>query len=624
MASNDNVAVAIDITADPSKAERGLRQIANSVAKTSVQVKKDINKMFDISGSGAEYRGLVRAATQTTRKYATATELARNEISNLRKQFKSTSLSATIFNRAMSAQTKIISEASRKAKLHASVLGRLRQQMKSLTVGHYALGAAIATAFAARGIKNQLDSASSMRTQIKLIVGEYGNVNAAMRKNFELAKKTYGSLDSTISAYARISRSTKQLNKSEEDRLQVVSNINKSISIGSKTAQEGANAVLQLGQGLSSDRLSGDELKSILENAPRLAQAIADGMGVSIGKLREMGAEGELTAERVFDALHSQTAKIDAEFLNVEKRIDQAMTGAGNSVTLVSGQLDKLYGISQIVVGGFDSMATAIEGIPKYIELIEFGFAGVAGMITASLIPSVIAIGTAVAASPLLPLILAGGAAALAINLLSEALGGAIDLSARLSDADMRLAKTTDIATQAQYGLTRALRQRGRELATVDVTAALAGRNEAQINLTSAREELAAVEVNIGYGHMSGDEISEWRDDINTQLATANRDLKKATSQYDDSMKNLRKIDSAEIIDFSGNLGKDPGRGAGDSLVNRVKSQVSEINSIVQGIRTPEEIYAQQVQKNRLAFDPNDQSDAILLRRANALAKKQR
>ncbi|PCI86625.1 MAG: hypothetical protein COB24_08825 [Hyphomicrobiales bacterium] len=622
MASNDNVKLGIDITADPSKAETSLLRLVKSTEGAGLKMRKIINGMFDISASSGEFRGQVRAAAATTRKYATATELARNEISNLRKQFINTSLSATIFNRAMSAQVKIISDATARARLHNSVLGRLRNQIKGLTVGHYALGAAVATAFAVRGIKNQLDGASSIRTQIKLIVGEYGNVNATMRQNFELAKKTYGSLDSTVSAYARISRSTRQLNKSEKERLQVVSNINKSISIGSKTAQEGANAVLQLGQGLSSDRLSGDELKSILENAPRLAQAIADGMDVSIGKLREMGAAGELTAARVFDALYGQTAKIDAEFLNVEKRIDQAMTGVGNSVTLVAGQLDKLYGISQTVVSGFDSMADAIEGIPQYIDLIEFGFAGVAGMITASLIPAVIAIGAAVAASPLLPLILAGGAAALAINLLSEALGGAVDLSARLSDADMRLAKTTDIATQAQYGLTRALRQRGRELATQDVSTALVGRDEAQTSVTSLREEMVIQADYAVDNNMSASALSEWQSELKNKLALANKDLKKATSQYDDSMKNLRKIDSAKIIDFSGDLGKDAGKGAGGELSRVLTNKVNEMTQLLRSVETPLEVLNREKHEFLQKLDLDDQSDRILYDKLMVNAQK--
>ena len=71
---------------------------------------------------------------------------------------------------------------------------------------------------------------------------------------------------------------------------------------------------IQLGQALASGRLGGDELKSILEGLPLVAEKIAKGLGVSTGELKKMGAEGLLTADKVFGALLSGTEKIQADF----------------------------------------------------------------------------------------------------------------------------------------------------------------------------------------------------------------------------------------------------------------------------------------------------------------------
>jgi len=90
--------------------------------------------------------------------------------------------------------------------------------------------------------------------------------------------------------------------------------VSKSITISGSTAQEAAAGVIQFGQALASSRLSGDELRSVLEQMPRLAQAIAEGMGVGIGQLREMGEAGELSATKVLDALRKAAPEIAKEF----------------------------------------------------------------------------------------------------------------------------------------------------------------------------------------------------------------------------------------------------------------------------------------------------------------------
>ncbi|MCJ8325208.1 MAG: tape measure protein [Rhizobiales bacterium] len=585
MNDNSNI-VAIDITADPSKAEKGFARVLKGVDKldgAADQAKRAMRGMFDIKSSSGNYRGLVNAAAATTRKYATATELARHEMKSLENQFKNTTLDAKIYNRAMAAQRKILASSAVATKTQASAIGRLTAKVRGLSLGYYALGAAMAVAFAARGVKVHLDSYSSLQSQLKLIVGEHGNVNAAMQKNFELSKKTFGSFDGTVNAYARISRSVKQLNKSEAARLQVVSNINKAMAIGGTTAQEAKSAITQLGQGLASDRLAGDELKSILENAPRLAEAIANGMDVSIGKLREMGAAGELTSQKVFEALLSQTQKLDKEFESVAKKIDQSMIGVAGSMTMTIGKLDAMYDISGKVVAGFDGMASAIEAIPEYMSYIEVGAVAAAAAVTASLLPALgaaVAVAAAFAISPFGLFVIGAAAAATSLMAINAAFGDVIPLAERLSDVDVSLANTTDIATKAQYGLTQALRARGREMASLDVTNALGIRNDATTKVSALDIEMgAATNATTAYGHFSTAEIEEWRADVKSKLSSANTELTKATTQYELSMDNLAKISDAEIIDYSGQ--------GGGGVAALAKKQAGDIKTALKTLERP-------------------------------------
>jgi len=114
--------------------------------------------------------------------------------------------------------------------------------------------------------------------------------------------------------YARLLRSSGDIAENEEDVAKATNLAAKAFKAGGASAQEQAAGILQLGQALGSGFLQGDELRSIRENAPLVALAIADAMEVSIGELKALGAEGELTSQIVFDALLSAEESIESAF----------------------------------------------------------------------------------------------------------------------------------------------------------------------------------------------------------------------------------------------------------------------------------------------------------------------
>jgi tape measure domain-containing protein len=95
--------------------------------------------------------------------------------------------------------------------------------------------------------------------------------------------------------YSSISRATQDLGVSSEQTLRLTETLAKAITISGVSAQSANAAMIQLSQGLSSGTLRGEELNSIMEQTPRVARALAQGLGVGIGALREMGKEGKLT-----------------------------------------------------------------------------------------------------------------------------------------------------------------------------------------------------------------------------------------------------------------------------------------------------------------------------------------
>ena len=155
---------------------------------------------------------------------------------------------------------------------------------------------------------------------------------------FNITQQTRGSLDATASLYARLERATRQYGTSAGDLSKLTTIINQGFVVSGATAQEAENAIIQLSQGLASGALRGEEFNSVNEQGNRLIVALADSMGVSIGQMRNMAAQGKLTTDVVVNGLLSQGAVIGKEFANTTTTISQALQVAGNNITKFFGE----------------------------------------------------------------------------------------------------------------------------------------------------------------------------------------------------------------------------------------------------------------------------------------------
>lgn len=155
---------------------------------------------------------------------------------------------------------------------------------------------------------------------------------------FNISQDTRSSLDATATLYARLERGTRQYNTSAEDLAKLTTIINQGFIVSGATAQEAENAIIQLSQGIASGVLRGEEFNSVSEQGSRLMVALADSMGVSIGQLRAMAAEGKLTTDVVVNGLLSQGAAIGEEFSKTTQTMSQALQEAGNNITKFFGE----------------------------------------------------------------------------------------------------------------------------------------------------------------------------------------------------------------------------------------------------------------------------------------------
>ena len=113
--------------------------------------------------------------------------------------------------------------------------------------------------------------------------------------------------------------------------VQFAEQLNKQLALSGASGQAAQAAILQMEQGLASGVLRGDELNSVMEQAPAIARAIADYLQVDMGKLREMGAQGQITAAIVKNAMFAAAAETNAEFAKTPMTWAQVWTVASNA-----------------------------------------------------------------------------------------------------------------------------------------------------------------------------------------------------------------------------------------------------------------------------------------------------
>lgn len=190
---------------------------------------------------------------------------------------------------------------------------------------------------------------------------------------FNITQQSRSSLDATASLYARLERATRQYGTSADDIARLTTIINKGFVVSGATAQEAENAIIQLSQGLASGALRGEEFNSVNEQGNRLIVALADSMGVSTGKMRELAAQGKLTTDVVVNGLLSQGAQIGDEFAKTTTTISQALQVAGNNIT-------KFFGENASVKAGVSIFNDAVIGLSENIDILGVALTAVSAV----------------------------------------------------------------------------------------------------------------------------------------------------------------------------------------------------------------------------------------------------
>lgn len=197
------------------------------------------------------------------------------------------------------------------------------------------LGGVIKSAIAAFSVKQVIELADSMTTtRARLDLMNDGLQTTAELQDMimESANRSRASYQTTADAVAKMGVMAGDAFSSNEELIMFSELINKQFAIAGTSAAGIDAAMLQLTQAMSSGVLRGEELNSIFEQAPTIIQTIADYLGVPIGKIREMAAEGQITSEIVKNAMLASADEINARFDSMPMTFAQAWTIAKNAI----------------------------------------------------------------------------------------------------------------------------------------------------------------------------------------------------------------------------------------------------------------------------------------------------
>lgn len=222
-------------------------------------------------------------------------------------------------------------------------------------------------------VSRTADAYANLQARIKLVTGEGAALTDAFNGVFDVALRTNSAIEGTGTLFTRIAQAGKDLglstSQASAQALQLTETINQAIQVSGGSAQSADAAVTQLIQALQSGVLRGEEFNSVMEQAPRLARALADGLGVTTGELRKLAEAGSLTSAAVISALQGQSAALQREFEQLPPTVGRALTSLSTEWTRYVGEVDKANGISRTAAEGIQALARNLDSVAAALEV---------------------------------------------------------------------------------------------------------------------------------------------------------------------------------------------------------------------------------------------------------------
>lgn len=224
---------------------------------------------------------------------------------------------------------------------------------------------AAAAAFGVHQLIEYADEWTNLSNRLRIVTRDQIDFAIAQNDVLRIARDTRQPLDATAELYQRIANNASHLGLSIKQVGPLVTTISKAVALSGVSADTARMGLVQLGQAFAAGQLRGQDLNSVLEELPGVADAIARGMGKSSAQLKSMAEEGKLTVGNLVEALTRAAGGTDTLFEKVQTTVGQTMTRLQTEIVKYIGESDQATGASARLAQGITYVAEHLDGIVK-------------------------------------------------------------------------------------------------------------------------------------------------------------------------------------------------------------------------------------------------------------------
>lgn len=256
---------------------------------------------------------------------------------------------------------------------------QMRQNLSSVMGAGFArlaggISAGVLAAQAAQAATAYVDMQNALRTTGMTA----DQVSSTFDQLFAIAQKQGTAIEPLVTLYTSLARSQTELGVSSEAVIKFTDNIALALRVGGTSAQAASGALLQLSQALAGGVVRAEEFNSIVEGAPTILRAVAAGLveaGGSVGKLRQLVTEGEVSSRAFFEAFQRGSAILEQMAATSTPTVSQGLNRVSNSFTNLIGEIDKTTGATNNAAKSLNSIADYLDDMPDTIDRVAQSWA---------------------------------------------------------------------------------------------------------------------------------------------------------------------------------------------------------------------------------------------------------
>lgn len=291
-------------------------------------------------------------------------------------------------------------------------------------------------AAAAREVLQLVDAYQTLQNRLRSTGLEGDNLTGVYQALLKASNDTRSSIEGSVELYARLAVSSKELGVSQQQLIDFTKSLNQAILLSGASATEAQAGIIQLSQGMASGTLRGDELRSVLEQLPAVADVIAKNLGVTRGQLRKLGEDGKITAQSILQAFQKARGELEEKFANTVPTLSQSFQILKNNFLDFVGRMDQASGFSAALSRAMQFLANNIDAVVGGLTALVSGIVLVGGTVylVRGLATAFQALTAAIAANPLGALLIVVTSAITALTIFRDQIKLGTDQLTTLGD----------------------------------------------------------------------------------------------------------------------------------------------------------------------------------------------